>query len=165
MFAPAALSSAHISSKLIRLTMSIAVVGAAFLVAAWFGATPPFEGRATDPYSERAVLKALPFDAPLPYDMSLVTAGRGEDLPYQLQWTSSLPPAEIAGQFREHLAGSPKWNLTQELPTSDEFVTTVARIGADGYMTHFASIAISHEAGQTIVSFSFTPIPSALAPD
>jgi hypothetical protein len=163
-FAPAAITPAHVGSRLIRLTTSAAVVCAAFLGAAWFGATPPFEGRATDPYSERAVLKALPFDAPLPYDMSLVTAGRGEDLPYQLQWTSSLPAAEIAAQFREHLAGSPKWRLTQEPPTTDEFVTTVARMGADGYMTHFARIAISREAGQTIVSFNFTPIPTALAP-
>jgi hypothetical protein len=165
MLAPLSARSTRISGKLIRTIVSIAIASAAFLTAAWFGATPPFEGRTADPYSERAVLNALPFDTPLPYDMSLVTAGRGEDLPYQLQWTSSLPPSEIAGQFREHLAGSPKWNLTQEPPTADEFVTTVARIGADGYMTHFASIAISHEADQTIVSFSFTPIPSALAPD
>ena len=107
----------------------------------------------------------MPFDAPLPYDKSLVIAGRGEDLPYQLQWTSSLPPADIAAQFREHLAGSPKWSLTQNPPATDEFITTLARIGADGYMTHFASFAISSEAEQTIISFSFTPIPSALAPD
>ncbi len=137
----------------------------AFLGAAWFGGTPPFEGRASDPYSERAVLKALPFDAPLPYTMSLVTAGRGEELAYQIQWTSNLPSAEIAAQFREHLVGSPKWSLTQIAPTTNEFVTTIARVGADGYMTHFARLEISHEAGQTIVSFDFTPIPTALAPD
>ena len=165
MFAPERLTSANVSGKLMRAMASAAIIAIAFLAAAWFGATPPFEGRATDPYSERSVLNALPFDAPLPYEMALVTAGRGEGLPYQLQWTSSLPAAEIAAQFREHLAGSPKWRLTQEPPTTDEFVTTVARIGADGYMTHFASIAISREAGQTIVSFNFTPIPTALAPD
>jgi hypothetical protein len=148
-----------------RVLASGAVVALAFLTAAWLGTTPPFESRADDPYGEASVVRAMPFDSPMPYDVSLAAAGRGEDLPYHTQWTSSLPPEEIARQFNEHLAGSPRWRLTQHPPTTPIFATTLARLGSDGYMTHFARISVSTTESQTIVTFDFTPIPSSLAPD
>jgi hypothetical protein len=148
----------------LRVAGSTAVVAGAFLVAALVGATPPFEGRAPSPYGETAVLRAIPFDAPLPYDMSLVAAGRGPDLAYRAQWTSSRPPDEVAAQFFDHLAGSPKWRLTQTPPAPGEFTTTLARVGADGYMTHFARVVIAGEGAQTVITFDFTPVPSSLAP-
>ena len=66
----------------LRVSFSFAVITTAFLIAAWFGRTPPFEGRAYDPYAEQSVLRAMPFDAPLPYDMALVAAGQGVELAY-----------------------------------------------------------------------------------
>ena len=155
----------HVSAGAVRVAVSLAVIAAAFLGSAWMGRTPPFEGRAYKPYSETAVMRALPFDAPLPFDISLVAASRGEDLPYHVQWTSHLEPRAVAAQFNEHLAGSPRWRLTQVPPTSDEFVTTLARVDSAGYMTHFGRIAIQRDAGQTIVTFDFGPVPVSLAPD
>jgi hypothetical protein len=152
-------------STAVRLVVSTCVVVAAFLAAAWVGRTFPFESRIADPYGEAAVVRAMPFDTPMPYDISLAAAGRGADLPYHTQWTSPLPPDEIAGQFHEHLAGSPRWELTQTAPAGSEFTTTLARTGADGYMTHFARMSVGRDAGQTIVTFDFTPIPSSLAPE
>ena len=149
----------------VRLAASACVVIAAFLAAAWVGRTFPFESRLADPYGESSVVRAMPFDTPMPYDISLAAAGRGEDLPYHTQWTSALAPEEIAAQFHEHLAGSPRWVLTQAAPTTSEFTTTLARTGPDGYMTHFARISVEGDAGQTIVTFDFTPIPSSLAPE
>ena len=148
-----------------RLTAYGVVLAAAFLASAWVGKAPPFEGRVPDPYSETAVLRAIPFDAPLPYDIAVVGAGRGDDLPYRAQWSSEEPAAVIAEQFHEHLAGSPKWLLTQEAPAGHEFTTTLARLDASGYMTHFARITIEHSSGQTFVTLEFTPVPSTLAPD
>ncbi|HLB24185.1 MAG TPA: hypothetical protein VJP07_08825 [Dehalococcoidia bacterium] len=155
----------HIPAAAARAVVSVVTVAVAFIGAAWMGSTPPFEGRAHNPYGETAVVRALPFDAPLPYDMSLVAAGRGDDLPYMAQWTTDLEAAEVAAQFHEHLAKSPRWRLTQDPPTSDTFVTTLARVGSDGYMTHFARLTLESGTGQTIVTFDFTPIPTSLAPD
>ncbi|MBI5289260.1 MAG: hypothetical protein HY873_09850 [Chloroflexi bacterium] len=157
--------STRVSGAWIRAAISGAVITAAFLGSAWVGHTPPFEGRAYDPYSETAVIRALPFDTPLPFDISLVAAGRGEDLPYHAQWTSNLDTRDTSAQFNEHLAGSPRWRLTQDPPTVDEFVTTLVRLDAAGYMTHFARLAIERDAGQTIVTLDFSPVPVSLAPD
>jgi hypothetical protein len=164
--APArSLARTFVAGAAARAIASLATVTAAFFATAWIGGTPPFEGRTFDPYSETGVMRALPFDAPLPYDISLTAAGRGPDLAYQAQWTSQRSPAEIKAQFEEHLRQSPRWRPTQEPPAGDEFVTTLARVGSDGYMTHFARLAVQRGTGQTIVTFTFTPIPSSLAPD
>ena len=137
----------------------------AFVAAAWLGRTFPFEQRPADPYSNASVVRAMSFDTPMPYDISLASAGRGTDLAYHTQWTSTLPPAEIAAQFNQHLAGSPRWVLTQNVPTAGEFTTTLVRRGSDGYMTHFARITVAANGGQTIVTLDFTPIPTDLAPE
>jgi hypothetical protein len=155
---------AVLGSDVFRVVASIFVVAAAYLGAAWIGGVAPFEGRAAAPYSERGVLRAIPFDAPLPYDIELVGAGRGERLPYHTRWTSDLAAAEVAAQVREHLEGSPKWQHTQLQPLASEFSSTFARIGSDGYMTHFAVMSIAEEGGGTVVVFDFTPIPTTLAP-
>ncbi len=149
----------------LRAFASFAIVGGAFLGSAWVGGTPPFEGRAYNPYGESAVMRALPFDAPLPYDVSLAAAGRGPDLAYRAQWTSNLDAADLKTQFEQHLAESPRWRLTQDPSSGDEFVTTLARVGSDGYMTHFARLTVERGTDQTIVTFEFTPIPTSLAPD
>ncbi len=156
---------ARVPAVVRRFVLSLAVIATAFIVAAWLGRTPPFEGRAYDPYAEQSVLRAMPFDFPLPYDIALVAAGRGEELAYHAQWNSSLTAAEINVQFNEHLLGSPKWRLTQLPPEGDTYTTTLARIGADGYMTHFAQFTIEHLTDQTIITLDFTPVPVALAPD
>ncbi len=144
---------------------SIAIVGGAFLIAAWFGGTPPFEGNTADPYSENRVIRALPFDVPLPHDMSLAVAGRGDELPYHAQWTSQTPPQELIAQYEEHLAGSPRWRELVVEKTADDSAVTLARSSSDGILTHFAKLTISRDATQTVVTFNFTPIPSSLAPE
>ena len=144
---------------------SLAIVGSAFLIAAWLGDTPPFEGNTSDPYSEKRVLRALPFDVPLPYDMSLVVAARGVDLPYHAQWTSQAPPEELIAQYEKHLTGSPRWRQLVGETQGGEAAVTLARSSSDGILTHFAKLTISRDATQTIVTFDFTPIPSSLAPE
>lgn len=148
-----------------RTAASLALVAAAFFVAAWTGGTAPFHGSARDPYATNAVVRAIPFDAPLPYDKTLMEAGRGPRLPYHVRWTSDLPPGAVSAQVREHLAGSPRWELTQTVPVEGEFATTLARSGSDGYMTHFAELSVAAERGVTVITFDFTPIPTTLAPE
>jgi len=126
-----------------RIVASLCVVAVGFFVAARVAGTAPFEGAAADPYGEKGVLRALPFDAPLPYDIELAEAGRGERLPYHTRWTSELAPDDVAAQVREHLAKSPKWQHTQVQPLTGRLSSTFARVGSDGYMTHFAVLSTS----------------------
>lgn len=151
--------------RVLRACASAAVIAAAFLVAAWLGRTPPFEGRMHDPFSETAVLRAVPFDAPLPQDMSLVAAGRGDDLAYNVQWTSPASTAALVDAFETRLDGSPKWETTHAETARGALTTTLARLGSDGYMTHFARLTIRPEGEQSIVSFEFTPVPVSLVDD
>ncbi|HEX5479801.1 MAG TPA: hypothetical protein VFY79_08785 [Dehalococcoidia bacterium] len=148
----------------LRLVASAAVIAGAFLAAAWFAGTPPFQPAPLDPYSEAAVMRAIPFDAPLPYDVHLASAGRGAQLPYHVVWTSKLSGNAIGQQVLDHLAGSPKWQLTQNGPLAGNFTTHFARLSSDGQMTHFAELSVRQTATGSVVVFDFTPIPSSLAP-
>ena len=141
-----------------RIAGSVLVVVVAFFAASYVAATPPFEQRAGAPSERDRVLRALPFDAPLPYDITLTRAGRGEDLPYRLEYTSTLQPAALAAQVAEHLAGAPKWSLTQDTSLSGEFSTTFSRIDSTGLMTHFAVATLERDGARTIFTFDFVPI-------
>lgn len=148
-----------------RLVASLVVVAAAYAGASWYGNVAPFEGGRNDPFSQESVLRALPFDAPLPYSISLISAGRGGQLPYHIAWSSPLSGDAVGQQVLDHLAGSPKWQLTENKPLAGDFTTTLARLSADGQMTHFAALSVrTAPGGGTTVSFDFTPIPSSLAP-
>lgn len=149
---------------LARMALSGLVVAAGFVAAAWYSHTPPFRWTAPDPYSQGAVLRAVPFDAPLPYDIELASAGRGAQLPYHVIWTSKLSGNAIGQQVLDHLAGSPKWQLTQNGPLAGNFTTHLARLSANGQMTHFAELSVRQTATGSIVTFDFTPIPTSLAP-
>jgi hypothetical protein len=146
----------------LRAFASVAVIAAAFLVAAWIGRTPPFEGRMHDPFSETAVLRAVPYDAPLPQDMSLVAAGRGDDLAYHVQWTSPASTTALVDAFESRLDDSPKWRTTHAETAGGALTTTLARLGSDGYMTHFARLTFRPEGEQSIVGLEFTPVPVSL---
>jgi hypothetical protein len=148
----------------VRLVASAAIVGAAFLAAAWFAKTSPFRPTPPDPYSQTAVMRAIPFDAPLPYDIQLASTGRGGQLPYHVVWTSKLSGDAIGQQVLDHLAGSPKWQLTQNGPLAGDFTTHLARVSSDGQMTHFAELSVRQTGTGSVVTFDFTPIPTTLAP-
>jgi hypothetical protein len=126
-----------------------------YTVAAWAGGVAPFARH--DVLSPREeTLRALPFDAPLAYDARLEWAGAGPRLPWMAVWTSDLAPDEVAAQIADHLAGSPKWELTQTRPLAGEFETTLARVADSGLMTHFAVLSVRANGAGSRISFEFT---------
>jgi hypothetical protein len=141
-----------------RLSASVAVAAAAFFAANFVAARPPFEHRAGAPSETDRVLRALPFDAPLPYDITLERAGRGPDLPYAIEYTSALPPEALGAQVADHLAGAPKWALTQDTDLRAEFQTTFSRVDSTGLLTHFAVATMMREGEGTRFTFEFVPI-------
>jgi len=150
---------ANVGAALRRAAASLAIVAVAFAIAAYVAGTRPFEGRIGEPSSHERAVRALPFDAPLPYDIDLTWAGRGEDLPYRLVYASNLAPDALGAQVADHLDGSPKWQLTQHTDLRGEFDTTFSRVGSDGLMTHFA-VATLHErsGGGSVFTFDFIPM-------
>ncbi|MBF6600634.1 MAG: hypothetical protein IVW36_09000 [Dehalococcoidia bacterium] len=139
-------------------------MAAAFLGAAWYAGSTPFPSHDPAPYSRQAVLRAIPFDAPLPFDLQLVDAGRGPQLAYRVVWNSTAPPDAVGTQVLQHLAGSPKWQLAQNTPLTGAFTTHLARLSADGQVTHFAALSVAPQGSGSRVTFDFTPIPTSLAP-
>jgi hypothetical protein len=150
--------------RLVRLLGSLAVVAIAYLGAAWYAHVAPFAGLEPSPYSTQSVLRAVPFDAPLPYELALVEAGHGDPLPYHVEWRSTATPDVVAEQVVQHLAGSPKWRLADNAAIAGAFTTHLARVQSNGQMTHFAELSVRPDGAGSIVTFDFTPIPRALAP-
>jgi hypothetical protein len=144
--------------RLLRAAGALLLVSASFLAASYVAAMPPFEHRAGSLSERDRVLRALPFDAPLPYDVELRAAGPGPDLPYRLEYVSDLPPDELGAQAADHLAGAPKWALTQHTDLSREFDTTLSRVDSTGLMTHFAVASMRREGARTVFTFEFVPI-------
>ena len=149
---------------MVRFAASLLVVFAAFAGAAWYAGVTPFSAGTIAPYSQQAVLRAIPFDAPLPYNLTLVEAVRGRPLPYHVVWTSEAPPNAVGQQVLDHLAGSPKWQLAENTPLAGAFTTHLARETADGQMTHFATLSVTARGTGSLVTLDFTPIPTTLAP-
>jgi len=138
-----------------RVALYAAALCGAFILAAYVGRVPPLDRvRAGQSDAERA-LAGVPFDAPLPYDITLVGAGRGRELPNRVEWVSELPPSEAGAQVLDHLAKSPKWQATQFVDLRGEFRQTFARTGSDGYLTHFAVMTLRAQDARTIVEFEF----------
>jgi hypothetical protein len=96
--------------------------------------------------------------------MAVVAAGRGDDLPYHAQWSTTNSMEKVHAEFIERLEGSPKWQVTHT-PAGDALVTTMVRVDSFGYMTHFARVTIERDLAQTFFTVEFTPVPSSLAPD
>ncbi len=149
---------------MLRAAASLVVVLAAFAGAPWYAGVTPFAAATLAPYSQQAVLRAIPFDAPLPYKLTLVDASRGKQLPYHVVWKSDAPPNVVGQQVLDHLAGSPKWQLAENTPLAGAFTTHLARLSADAQMTHFATLSVAAAGSGSLVTFDFTPIPAMLAP-
>lgn len=138
-----------------RVALYALVLCGAFAAAAYVGRVPPLDrARGGESDAERA-LAAVPFDAPLPYDITLVGSGRGRELPNRVEWVSGLPPRDVGAQVVDHLVKSPKWQATQFVDPYGEFTQTFVRTGADGYLTHFAVMSLRAQDSRTIIEFEF----------
>jgi hypothetical protein len=151
----------------LRLALSLAVVAAGYLAGAWAGGVTPFPARTVDPYSRTEVLRAVPFDAPLPPELELAHAGRGDQLPYHVEWSAGLAPAEVVADVRTFLEINPKWAVMTDDPEPGGGVRLVLARSTDfGLMTHYAILrVVEGGAGGAIVTLDFTPIPTSLAPE
>jgi hypothetical protein len=131
----------------------------AFLLVAYAGGTAPFEGGGRGATSERdRVERAMPFDTPLPDDLEFVAAGPGAKLPYHIEYKSPLAPAPLGAAIQASLRDSPKWELTQFTDLGAPFDTTLARIGSNGLMTHFAVMTLRDGEGGSTLTFDFVPM-------
>jgi hypothetical protein len=124
-----------------RLALAGLLIPAAYFLAAYFGHAPPFT-QAYDPFSKGEVLKQLPADFPQPPDRTLESAGKGEELPYHIEWTSGRPVPEVAAIYRE-LLETDAWDLMLDEETSPSYRVRLARFTEYGFMTHWGMLDVS----------------------
>jgi len=137
----------------VRLTLAGLFLALGYLAAALVGNVPPLRHQ-YDPFSPSAVLKQLPPGFPVPTDAHVESAGRGAKLPYHVQWTSAEPVPAVAAIY-EDLLKSGNWELMLREETSPSYRIRLSRLGPDGFMTHWAMLAVSPQGGGSRISLDF----------
>jgi hypothetical protein len=137
----------------VRLTLAGLFLALGYLAAALVGNVPPFRQQ-YDPYSASAVLDQLPPGFPIPADAQVELAGRGAQLPYHVQWTSAEPVPAVAPIY-EDLLKSDNWELMLREEASPSYRIRLARLGPDGFMTHWAMLDVSPRDGGSRISLDF----------
>ena len=137
----------------IRLTLAGLFLALGYLAAALVGNVPPFRQH-YDPFAAPTVLEQLPPDFPIPADAQVEMAGQGAKLPYHVQWTSA-EPVPAAAAIYEDLLESDNWELMLREEASPSYRIRLARLGPDGFMTHWAMLDVSPREGGSRVSLDF----------
>jgi hypothetical protein len=137
----------------VRLTLAGLFLALGYLAAALVGSVPPFSQH-YDPSSTSAVLDQLPPGFPVPPDAKVESAGRGAQLPYHVQWTSAEPVPAVAATY-EDLLKSGNWELMLREEASPSYRIRLARLGPDGFMTHWAMLDVSPQEDGSRISLDF----------
>jgi hypothetical protein len=126
------------------------LVPAAYFAAAFFANVAPFETH-FDPFAPSEVVRQVPQDFPLPDDSALRDAGKGQKLPYHIEWTTSEPVSQVAGIYRHLVDGSSQdWQLMLDEEQSPSYKIRLARF-TSGFLTHWAMLDVSpYENGSRI---------------
>jgi hypothetical protein len=138
----------------VRLTLAGLLLALGYLAAALVGNVPPFRHH-DDPFAASAVLDQLPPGFPVPADAQVESTGRGAQLPYHAQWTSAEPVPAVAATY-EDLLKSGNWELMLREEASPSYRIRLARLGPDGFMTHWAMLDVSPREGGSRISLDFT---------
>ncbi|MEX1254158.1 MAG: glycosyltransferase family 87 protein [Dehalococcoidia bacterium] len=136
-----------------RLGLAVALLPGAYFAAAFIGDAPPFDDP-SDPYSSKLVLAQLPPDFPLPDDSELLAVEEGALLPYHVEWTSSLPPTQVASIY-ETLVARDTWDLMLREPSSSSYRVRLSRMTPDGLMTHWAMLEVSQAEDGSRIALDF----------
>jgi hypothetical protein len=137
----------------VRLTLAGLLVALGYLTAALVGNVPPFRQQ-YDPFATSAVVDQLPPGFPVPPDAKVESAGRGAQLPYHVQWTSAEPVPTVAATY-DDLLKSGDWELMLREEASPSYRIRLARLGPDGFMTHWAMLDVSPREGGSRISLDF----------
>ena len=136
-----------------RLALAAGLVPLAYFAAAYAGHAPPFT-ETYDPFAPSEVLSQLPEDFPLPDGTKLRDAGKGDELPYRVEWVSEEPVSEVAGVYRELLAND-EWELMLEEETSPSYRIRLAHITPYGFMTHWGMLSVTAEGPNSRIILDF----------
>jgi hypothetical protein len=152
---PAA-AAPHAGPRARSFALAAALVPAVYLASAFLAGAPPFSHE-TDRYSEGAVLRELPPGFPLPAGSAVLDAGRGEQLPYHVEWMTGHPVSEVAGIYRRLIA-SEGWELMLDEQAEPSYRVRLSRITPGGFMTHWAMLDVSPWRAGSRISLDFIVI-------
>jgi hypothetical protein len=137
----------------VRLTLAGLFLALGYLAAALVGNVPPFRQH-YDPFAASAIVDQLPPGFPVPPDAKVESAGHGAQLPYHVQWTSAEPVPALAAIY-EGLLESGDWELMLREDAGPSYRIRLARLGPDGFMTHWAMLDVSPREGGSRISLDF----------
>ena len=136
----------------LRITATVLLVVAGYVVAARIGGVFPFERE--EALAPEVAIAALPEDFPVPERGEVEFAGRGDELPYRVVWLSEASFADTVAVY-EDLLRSGDWELMLEEETSPAFRIRLARTGPEGDMTHWAMLDVEPAGEQTRITLEF----------
>ena len=140
---------------------AVVALTSGFVVAGFVSQSGPFK---PGPFSRQTVLRALPDDFPVPADTKLHGAGRGTLLPYQVDWETTLPVADVFRFYEEQLSEGIWTVLLAETDEASVSLRT-ARFNQQGEMDVFADVRALTIAGGSAVTLQFTLIPTNRVPE
>ncbi len=131
-------------------------VAAGYLLSAFVSQSGPFR---PDPFARDAVLRALPYDFPAPPQASIEDAGRGELLPYRVEWTAPAPAGEVAGVIKRRLNDG-NWEIVMDESRPDGARLRALRYSVTGDLDLIGEVVIRPAERGSSLKLEFTPLPT-----
>lgn len=131
-------------------------LAAGYLLSALVSASGPFR---PDPFGREAVLNALPDDFPLPPRVALHDAGKGEFLPYRVEWTAEAPAGEVAGIVKRRLSDG-NWEVVMSEDRPGGARLRAFRHAPTGITDLMGEVFVEPAEGGALLRLEFVPLPT-----
>lgn len=138
------------------LALAAGSVAAGYLVSAVVSHSGPFR---PDPFGRDAVLRALPYDFPAPPRASIEDAGKGEFLPYRVEWTAPAPAGEVAGVIKRRLNDG-NWEVVMDESKPDGVRLRAYRYSVTGDLDLVGEVTVQPAGRGSSLKLEFTPLPT-----
>ncbi|HXF52467.1 MAG TPA: glycosyltransferase family 87 protein [Dehalococcoidia bacterium] len=136
--------------------LAVGSVAAGYLLSAFVSHSGPFR---PDPFARDAVLRALPYDFPAPPHASIEDAGKGELLPYRVEWTAPAPAGEVAGVIKRRLNDG-NWEIVMDESRPDGARLRVLRYSVTGNLDLIGEVTVQPAGRGSSLKLEFTPLPT-----
>lgn len=131
-------------------------LAAGYVLSAFVSASGPFR---PDPFGRDAVLKALPTDFPLPPQATLHDVGKGQFLPYRVEWTADAPAGEVAGIVKRRLSDG-NWEVVMSEDQPGGARLRAFRYAPTGATDLMGEVFVEPAEDGALLRLEFAPLPT-----
>lgn len=137
--------------------LALGSLAAGYVLSAFVSASGPFR---PDPFGPDAVLEALPGDFPLPPGAALEDAGKGELLPYRVEWTTDVPAGEVAGIIKRRLDDG-NWEIVMSEDQPGGARLRAFRYTPTGLTDLMGEVVVQSRGDGALLRLEFVPLPTS----